>query len=172
MPYVGAKARNQQAFTLIEVMVAVCIIVVTVTTIFASITMGLSMTEMSRENLRATQIMLDKMEGIRLYNWTQVTNCGPSSSYFLISAFTNYFYETNNIGEANAKGYGVQYTGLVQVVNVPWTNNYYTTNMKEVDVILGWYSSGSGWYGSSMLHTRSMSTYVAENGLQNYIYNG
>jgi hypothetical protein len=127
--------------------------------------MGFSMTESSRENLRATQIMLDKMEGVRLYNWSQVTN-----SAYLIPSFTNWFYETNNIGEVNAQGNGVLYTGVVQVVNVPFTNAY-SPNMVAINVTLGWYSSGAGWYGNSLLHTRTMTTYVAMNGMQNYIYN-
>ncbi|HWF18970.1 MAG TPA: hypothetical protein VG754_06855, partial [Verrucomicrobiae bacterium] len=99
MTFDRARARSRQAFTLIEVMVAVCVIIVAVTSIFASMSMGFSMTATSRENLRATQIMLDKVEGIRLYNWSQVTN-----SAYLIPAFTNWFYETNNIGDANATG--------------------------------------------------------------------
>jgi Tfp pilus assembly protein PilV len=164
-PFGRVRAQNQQAFTLIEVMVAVCVIVVAVTTIFASMTLGFSMTESSRENLRATQIMLDKMEGVRLYNWSQVTN-----SAYLIPAFTNWFYETNNIGEENAAGNGVQYTGLVHVVSVPFTNAY-SANMVEVDVLIGWISSGNGWYGANNVHTRTMSTYVSMNGMQNYIYN-
>lgn len=164
--YVRSRARKQDAFTLLEVMVSVCVIAVAVSTIFASIAMGFSMTEMSRENLRATQIMLDKLEGVRLYNWSQVTN-----STFLIPSFTNFFFETNNIGDANAKGYGVQYTGLVRVTSVPFTNSYYSSNMVEVDVLLGWFSAGSGWYGASNLHSRVMTTYVAESGMQPYVYN-
>src|SRR5438270_649132 len=105
------KARTARlAFSLIELCVAMSIILVTFVTIFASLTMGLSITQTSRENLRATQIMLDKMEGVRLYSWAQVTN-----STFLVAPFTNWFFETNNIGLSVAAGNGVQYTGLVTV---------------------------------------------------------
>jgi Tfp pilus assembly protein PilV len=165
MTFDRARARSRQAFTLIEVMVAVGVIIVAVTSIFASMSMGFSMTATSRENLRATQIMLDKVEGIRLYNWSQVTN-----SAYLIPAFTNWFYETNNIGDANATGSGVQYTGVVHVVSVPFTTSY-SSNMVEIDVLLGWCSAGNGWYGATNYHTRSMTTYVAMAGMQNYIYN-
>ena len=159
------RAKTSGAFTLLEVMVSVVVILIAVVTIFLSMSMGFSMTEGSRENLRATQIMLDKMEGVRLYSWTQVTN-----SQFLIPAFTNWFYETNNIGEANAGGNGVMYTGVVQVVSVPFTNAY-SPQMVEVDVLVGWQTSGSGWETGTARHTRSMSTYVALAGMQNYIFN-
>ena len=161
-----APKLTQRAFTLLEVMVSVVVIVVAVVTIFLTMSMGFSMTEASRENLRATQIMLDKMEGIRLYNWSQVTNAG-----FIQPAFTNWFYETNHIGQVNATGNGVAYTGLVQVVSFPYTTAPYANTMVEVDVLLGWDTSGSGWSTASQHHTRSMSTYVALAGMQNYIFN-
>ena len=160
-----APKHTQTAFTLLEVMVSVVVIVVTVVTIFMTMSMGFSMTEASRENLRATQIMLDKMEGVRLYNWSQVTNTG-----FITPAFTNWFFETNHIGQFNATGNGVAYTGLVQVVPVPFTNAY-SSAMVEVDVILGWDTSGSGWATGTQHHTRKMGTYVALAGMQNYIFN-
>jgi type II secretory pathway pseudopilin PulG len=158
--FANARCRNhQQAFTLLEVVVAACVIGVSAASIFVAINMGFSMTATSRENLRATQIMVDKMEGVRLYNWTQLTN-----SSFLIPNFTNWYFETTNIGQVDASGNGVQYTGAVQLTPVPFTNAYYSSNMVQVTVTLNWSSSGNGWYGASNYHTRSMVTYVAMNG--------
>src|SRR4051812_33207014 len=108
--HLKARGLRQAGFRLIELCVAMSIILVTFLTIFASLTMGLSITQISRENLRATQIMLDKMEGVRLYNWDQLTN-----STYLISSFTNSFFETNRIGMSTAQGSGVQYVGAVSV---------------------------------------------------------
>ena len=159
------KQRSLLAFTLLEVMVSVVVIIVTMVTVFATMGMSFSMTEASRENLRATQIMLDKMEGLRLYSWTQLTN-----STFLKPAFTNWFYETNNIGEFNAGGNGVAYTGLVAVVSVPFTNAY-SSVMVEVDVTVGWTSSGAGWSYANNNHIRKMNTFVTQAGMQNYIFN-
>ena len=82
------------AFSLIECLVAISVIIISFLTIFGSITFGFTVTQLSRENLRATQILLDKMEGVRLYSWTQLTN-----SSFLTPVFTNWFYETNDIGQ-------------------------------------------------------------------------
>lgn len=150
--------KGRMAFSLIELMVGMAIILVVFLTIYGSMTMGLSITQLSRENMRATQIMLDKMEGVRLYRWDQVTN-----SSFLVANFTNWFFETNNIGMAIATGNGAQYTGTVAVTTVPISSSY-KDSMRMVTVYVGWTSG-------NINHTRSMSTYVSQMGLQNYIYN-
>jgi type II secretory pathway pseudopilin PulG len=154
------RPAAQTAFSLIELVVAVSIILVVFVTIFGGMTMGLTITQLSRENLRATQIMLDKMEGVRLYRWDQLTN-----SNVLIPSFSNWFFETNNIGSTNATGNGVQYTGVVSVAAIPLTTSY-TNYMRAVTVTIGW-TSGNG----NLSHTRSMTTFVSQQGMQNYIYN-
>ncbi len=156
---------SQSAFSLIEIAVATAVVLVSIAGIFGVMTMGVSISEASRENLRATQIMLDKMEGVRLYSWTQLTN-----SSFLLPSFTNWFYETNNVGLSTASGYGIMYTGTVSVGSVPFTNSY-SSNMAQVTVTVGWSSAGNGWRASTIAHSRSMVTYVSEQGLQNYIFN-
>lgn len=122
---------SRLAFSLIEVAVATAVILVSFAGIFGVTTMGLSISQASRENLRATQIMLDKMEGVRLYSWSQLTN-----SSFLVPAFTNWFYETNNVGLSTATGYGTVYTGLVSVASVPFSNSY-SSSMVQVTVTVG-----------------------------------
>jgi uncharacterized protein (TIGR02598 family) len=153
------QRRVQSAFSLIELVVAISIILVTFLTIFGGMTMGLTITQQSRENLRATQIMLDKMEGVRLYRWDQLTN-----SAVLISSFTNWFFETNGIGLSEATGSGVQYTGVVSVADAALGTSY-SGAMRKVTVAVGWTS------GSSVInHSRTMATYVSQQGLQSYIY--
>jgi hypothetical protein len=151
---------SRLAFSLIELCVAMSIILVTFVTIFGSMALGLFITQASRENLRSTQIMIDKMEGVRLYSWLQLTN-----STYLIPSFTNWFFETNQIGLSTANGTGVQYTGVVAVADagalIPTS---YRSSMRKVTVIVNWSSGGIN-------HQRSMSTLVSEMGMQNYIYN-
>ena len=153
----GRLPSGEAAFTLIELVVAISVLMIVFVTIFASMTMGLSITQISRENLRATQIMLDKMEGLRLYSWDQLNN-----SSFLQSAFTNSFFETNDIGMVTASGTGVQYTGAVVVAAVPISPTY-SNHLRQVTVTVGWISG-------NVSRTRSMVTYAGEQGLQNYIY--
>jgi type II secretory pathway pseudopilin PulG len=163
-PYLRKPASSQLAFTLIETAVAVCILLVVFTTIFATVTMGLSITQASRENLRATQIMLDKMEGIRLYNWTQLTN-----GNYLQSSFTNWFFETNNIGATAASGNGVMYTGSVAVTFPATMPAIYSNSMRVVTVTVGWASQS--WVIGASNHVRTMTTFASQMGMQNYIFN-
>ena len=153
------QRRGLRAFSLIECVVAVSVIMIAFVTIFGSITFGFTVTQLSRENLRATQILIDKMEGVRLYSWDQITN-----TTFLKSTFTNYFFETNNIGQVTATGNGVLYTGLVSVAQSPFSTSY-SNNMVQVTVTVGWMSSGK-----NILRTRTMKTLVGQFGLQNYVY--
>ena len=152
------RANRQSAFTLVELLVGVSILTLLLVSVFGTMTMGLSITQMSRENLRATEIMLDKMEGVRLYSWTQVND-----STFLQSSFTNWFFETNNIGTSTATGNGIQYTGTVSVDVSPFTNSY-SPNIRSVTVTVNWVSSG-------IARSRSMATLVSQPGMQNYVFN-
>jgi hypothetical protein len=143
---------------MVELLIGTSIIMFLYATVFACMTLGLSITKLSRENLRATEIMLDKMEGVRLYSWTQLNDTN-----FLQSSFTNWFFETNNIGTASATGNGIQYTGLVAVGASPFSSSY-SANLRQVTVTVNWTSGG-------IARTRSMSTFVSQAGMQNYVFN-
>jgi prepilin-type N-terminal cleavage/methylation domain-containing protein len=152
------RIKGQNAFTMVELLVGTAIFGLLMVGVFGVMTMGLSITQMSRENLRATEIMLDKMEGVRLYSWTQVND-----STFLQSSFTNWFFETNNIGTATAVGNGIQYTGTVSVAASPFTNSY-SANIRSVTVTVNWASGG-------IARSRTMATFVSQPGMQNYVFN-
>jgi prepilin-type N-terminal cleavage/methylation domain-containing protein len=154
------SSARHSAFTLVEVTMAVAVMAIVFVSIFSAMTMSLFVSETSRENLRATQIMMDKMEGLRLYSPSQLTNTA-----FLMRSFTNWYCETNNIGEPNVQGYGVQYTGSLIITNVPYTTSY-SSNMYQVTVTVNWTSIGQG----NIAHTRSATAYYANQGLYNYVY--
>jgi prepilin-type N-terminal cleavage/methylation domain-containing protein len=155
-----APSVARSGFTLIEVLMGAVVMGVAFASMFGILTIGLFISQSSRENLRATQIMLDKMEGVRLYNSSQITN-----TQVLVRSFTNWFFETNAIGLANAQGYGAQYTGSITLAPVPFVASY-TTNMLLVTVNIGWVSAGQ----SQNSHTRSMATFYSNHGLENYVY--
>src|SRR5258705_6392917 len=67
-------ASRQFAYTLTEVMVGVAIIAVMFVTLYLGFTQGFGVVQASRENLRATQILQQYSELIRLYTWDQLTN--------------------------------------------------------------------------------------------------
>jgi hypothetical protein len=108
--------------------------------------------QLARENLRATQIMEEKMETIRLYRWDQINQAG-----FVPTNFTQPFYPPNVTNTSS-----VTFTGVVTIAAAPFTE-YYTDDLAQVTVNLSWVSS-------KVLRKRSMTTVVARNGLQQYIY--
>jgi len=107
----------------------------------------------SRENLRATQILQQYSEIIRLYTWDQLTNVN-----FLPHPFTTNwtFYPIGGSGNQ-----GVTYTGTLSVDNNADLVEAYAANTKKVTFTLTWTSG-------NMPHQRQMTTYVSQYGLHKY----
>ncbi len=147
-PYLTRKF--QRAGTLVEVVMATTILAVLGAGIVGSINYGMMMMRLARENARATQVILEKLESVRLYDWYQV--CTPG---FVPQYFTNYYDEPNQLGAV--------YVGSVAVSNCTLPVSY-STNMRQFTVSLQWTTAGR------INHQRSMSTFVARDGIQNYVY--
>src|SRR5678809_1021852 len=69
----GRKAR-QAGFTLAEVMVSVSVTAMAFVSLYVGISCCFGVVQANRENVRATQILQEKLEVVRLFNWNQVTN--------------------------------------------------------------------------------------------------
>ncbi|HEX9047345.1 MAG TPA: hypothetical protein VF988_09990 [Verrucomicrobiae bacterium] len=123
----------------------------------------LSATRLSRENTRATQILLDKMECVRLYQWQQLTN--PA---ILVPNFVNWTYESTNAGAVNAVGKGTCYVGNIKVTTpVPGlAGTAYADKLAMVTVTVSW---NSGNTNLTPTHTRTMSTYYSRIGMESVI---
>lgn len=157
-PSVPRSSRaGKLAYAMIEVIVGVSLMGITFVSLYAGISSGFALTQIARENLRATQILLERMEGIRLFNWDQLVD--PT---LCPQAFTNYYYPLATSRESK----GITYVGRMEVDDValdpPAT---YSNRMKQVTVTVSWTSGG-------VPRQRSMKTYSAKNGMQNYIYGG
>jgi prepilin-type N-terminal cleavage/methylation domain-containing protein len=150
------KKKRRAGFTLVETMVAMGVFGVGMFSLYAGISLGFSIVNHTREGLRATQIMVEKMETIRLYSWEQINTSG-----FIPATFTEYYYPPGN-GNTNGWSAGVTFTGTVALGTGP-TGLSYSTNLTKVTIGLNWVTGG-------VSRSKQMSTYVARNGLQNYIY--
>src|SRR5437879_12621090 len=104
---------------------------------------------MARENLRATQIMLEKVETIRLYSWDQI-----NTPNFIPPGFTQTY---DPQGTPNV---GLTYTGTMTIASAPIGSSY-SNDMKMVTVHLSWKTSG-------LQRDREFSSYISRNGLQDY----
>ena len=150
---IHCKANPQRGTTIVEIVISTCILSIMAAGIIGCFTYGFYVMELARENQRATQIILEKFETVRLYNWDQVRTPG-----FIPASFDDVYDPQAGTGAG-----GVAYHGTVTVTNVPFTASY-STNMRQLVISLSWTSS------KNLTRTRSMSTLVARDGVQNYVY--
>lgn len=150
---VHGPKRRCGAFSLVEILVAFGAIAIIFVSLYAGFTQGFAVIQLARENLRATQILQEKMETIRLYRWEQVTD--PN---FIPSTFSAPFYAvgTNDAG-------GLTYQGTLTVSAVSMPEAAYESNMRMVIADVRWSSGGTTRF-------RQMRTLVTRYGLQQYIY--
>jgi hypothetical protein len=139
-----------------EVVMATGIIAITGAGVISSINYGLCVMHIARENQRATQVMLEKLEAIRLYNWTQVTN-----SSFIPATFTATYDPTSSTNSQGTVYYGTMAVSAPAFVG---TTPTYSASIRQFTVSLSWTNVGG------LSHFRTLSTYVAQNGMQNYVY--
>jgi hypothetical protein len=151
----GRRVTARAAFTIVtivEVVFAMAILGVVFLALYAGLASGFSIIKLARENTRATQILIEKMETIRLYNWDQINSNG-----FLLTNFTARYYPMGGVTNG-----GTLYTGNICVATAPIAASY-AGDMKKVTVTLNWKTG-------ELQRSRAISTYVTRNGLQNYIY--
>lgn len=146
----NASRRRRAGFSLVEVSVGMGLVAMVMGALFSSFASGFHTMKMARENLRATQILLEKVETIRLYSWSQLNTAG-----FIPTTFSA-AYDPNSVCT------GPIYSGTMTITNAPITSSY-SNDMMKFTVQLNWNTG-------TMPRTREFSTYVSRNGLQNYIY--
>lgn len=147
-PFRHTKA---EAFTLAEVLVALAVGSVLFVSLYSGLSSGFAIVQLARENLRATQILQEKMETIRLYTWDQITTPG-----FIPTNFVEVFYSATQYTG------GLTYTGAVTIASAPVTESY-SNDLRMVTFQVTWESA-------NVLRRRDMSTFISRYGLQNYIY--
>src|ERR1051325_8820977 len=118
---------SSRAFTLMEVVVAMSIIGFVFLSLYAALASGVSMTKMTRENLRATQILLEKAETFRLYTWDQIV-----TPKWVPSSFTNSYCPT-----ASTNSQGPLYIGTIDI-SKPNLGTNYKDDMRQIDITLKW----------------------------------
>lgn len=157
---------TRQGFTFTEVMVAVGVVGVMVVSLYLGISTGFAMIQRTRENLRATQILTQRLETVRLYTWDQLRNVTTPARFQ--TKFTEIY---NPLAATNGTGGGVVYYGTVAVTTPPVeilpASVTYRTNVALVTVTLLW-TNKTGTV--SLPHRRQFQTLVAKSGMQKYVY--
>jgi prepilin-type N-terminal cleavage/methylation domain-containing protein len=146
--------QRRAAFTLVEVMVGVAVMAVMITALYGGLTFAFGEIRLARENVRATQILQEKMEIARLYNWDQINQSG-----FVPTTFTESYYAVN---PTNAPSGNFSYSGQVWITNAPITESY-SNDLRMVQIQVSWKSG-------NVIRKRQMATFVSQYGLQKYVY--
>lgn len=145
---------KSSGFTLIEVVITIGLLGMSLLALHNGMICGTVMLESARQNLRANQILVEKMETIRLYTFDQLGTAG-----FIPSTFSAY-YQPASTGNTNASGF--VYNGTITIAP-PSSTASYSNDLKMVTVQVRWTTG-------NLTHTRDMQTLVSRNGLQGYIY--
>ena len=138
-----------------EAVIAMVVVGVVVLALFGGMAYATFGVRLSRENQRATQILVEKLEAIRTYNWDQINTTG-----FIPLNFTAPY---SSIGTTNPTSGGLVYTGAVVFAAIPTGGQNYTNDLRLVTINLSWTSGG-------LARNRQLSTYVARYGIQNYLF--
>jgi Tfp pilus assembly protein PilV len=143
----GSQASGR-GFTLIEPVIGLAILVLLIIAFYGGVAQGIFTMRMAREDQRATQIMLQKTETIRMCTWQQITN----------GSIPKNFTTTYTPG---GTAHGITYTGSIDIANAP-VSAPYSNNLKVVTVNLDWTTGG-------IKRQRQMRTLVSRWGLNNYV---
>jgi hypothetical protein len=133
-------------------MVGFLILGVTVAALCGGFSFGFNSIKLSQEEVRADQILVQKLESLRIYDWTNVIN--PA---FIATNFTAYYSTSNAV-------HGITYNGTMTIspfVPSALIGESYSNTLKQVTARVWWSSGG-------MNHTRTMMTLVSTNGLSTF----
>jgi prepilin-type N-terminal cleavage/methylation domain-containing protein len=142
-------------FTLVETVIGMAIVSFVFMALYLGISHGFKIILTSQQNMRATQVMLEKMETIRLYSWTQLLTSDFIPTSF-VAALDPADTDIEDLSEDEV------FNGKV-AIEASGLGTSYAADMRKVTITLTWKTSGRP-------QERSMTTLVSKNGLQNYIY--
>ena len=150
----ACPGKRQAAFTFAEVLIAMFVVSIMATALYAGLSTGFSSIRTSRENLRATQVMLEKTESLRLYAWSEINSNGLLPLTFIVPFKSG--------GSTN----GLVYSGTVTIDKPTDTavSANYAADLRVITVKLSWISQKRPC-------TKTMTTYVSRWGEHGYVAN-
>ena len=143
-------------FTLIEALFSFGIIGVLVIGLYSALTSGFSGVQDEREDARATQILIEKMDQLRVVSWDDIVEDK------IPGKFLEHFDPTRAPGTYE-KDDPLVYEGKVKVKKGP-NDVSYEDYLKTITIELKWTSF------AGRERKRELTTYYARYGLQNYVY--
>ena len=129
---------------MVEVVIATWVLTIVAVGLFGAFSFGFATIRIAEEDLGADRIMVQKLETLRVYDWSKIT-----SGYI----------PTNLIAASGTNG-GPAYDVAIAIDPAPLMESY-TNDLRQVTVSLSWNSGG-------LTRRRSMTTLVSRNGIQTY----
>lgn len=146
-PLIGTPCRQRTGFTIMEGMFAAVLVGVIFLALYGAITWGFLSLRSAREDLKATQIMVEKMEVVRLCSWDQI----------LSNALPTQFTVAYSGNVTNKTADGPIYSGNIEIGKTGLGVNY-EPRLRLVTVSVNWTNRG-------MRQHREISTYVSRYGI-------
>ena len=142
--------KGQRAFSLPEALMASGMAAIAFIALYSSFGLAFSSVQACRQDLRATQILVDKMEAFKNRTMDELDDSGLAPRTMVMRFSPS---ETNQ---------GWAYQGTITVENAPGTEAY-SNDLRLVTVSLTWATG-------STTRRKSMQTLVSRYGLNNYDY--
>ena len=174
---------NQSGFSLLEAIIGMAVIGILITALYSALSSGFATEQLDREDFRATQIMIEKMDQLRVISWEELLDPTITPTSFdasfnpdetpalrkrnlplgLANGLGLGLGATNAVDNGHNKYQSLVYSGTLEISDAP-ADTTYSADMRQVKVTLQWKTL------SGMKRTRSFTTFVARYGIQNYKY--
>lgn len=151
------NSPRKKAFTIVEVLMSICIIGISAAGLLGCFHFAMFAIRMARENQRATQIVLERAEAIRCYNWSNLTAIPtqPVTDYYNRATHEPPVYSVTTslspFSPFNGSAGGA--------TSVP----LYASKMQQLTILVTWTNWGIARFRTNI-------TYIAFDGVQNYVY--
>jgi len=153
-----AHRRGAFGFTLAESVIAIALGSLMFSGLYACFAWGFGTVRAARENLRATQILLKHVESLRLCGFSQLTDTN-----YCPTTFTDYYDPKDQSSGAGGAVFSGTYSATVPASGT--LPDSYRTNMMLITL-------GVTWTSGNVQRSRSMQTYIAQNGIDSYVSTG
>jgi len=141
-----------------ETVIAVSLVAVMFVSLYAGFSSGFAILRAAREDLRATEILNQQTERIRLLNWNQVLDAAD----YLPPTFVVPFNPDDNIATPTSP----LYHGAIETATPTDWPAAYQDRIRLITITLTWTNTDGG---KPRVCQRQMQTCVARYGLQSYL---
>ena len=154
----SSAVRRSRAFFLLEATIGMALLGLIFMAMYTGLVSTTYSVHLSRENLRATQLMTEKLDTIRLYGWNKIA----LDQYYIPNAVVDVPVYSDDPSRAGNDATPRLFNVEVLIEPAPITEPY-AVDLRMITVRLTWQTG-------RMQRTRSMSTLVSRYGLYRYVY--